>query len=738
MKLRPASPRNEILATLGRFRPALRSVALFTAVINLLMLAPSLYMLQVYDRVLGSGNHMTLLMLTLMVLGLYLLLGALEWVRSLVVIRLGGQLDMQLNQRIYDASFRASLERGEQAAGQALNDLTSLRQFLTGNALFAFFDAPWFPLYLLVIFLFSPWLGLLALAGALLLVLLAWVNESRSREPLAEAGQLSILATQQASANLRQAETLAAMGMLPAMRARWFAQHQAFLARQNLGSERSAAIGATSKGVRLALQSLVLGLGAWLAVEGLITPGMMIAGSILMGRVLSPIDQLIAVWRQWSGARQAYQRLARLLEENPPAALGMPLPAPRGALRVERLCAAAPGREQVLLQDLGFALEPGEALGVIGPSGSGKSTLARLLVGAWQPLSGAVRLDGADLRQWSAAALGPHIGYLAQDVQLFAGSIAENIARAGHPQAGGAGADRQAVVAAWRAPAAFRRDRRGACQRLAAGRCGPGAGTADAGVRFRLPAGTGHAGRRCAGRSGAMSGQARLREVGDGGAALELDEKRFSRLGWGLVLLGFVGFLLWAGLAPLDKGVGVSGTVMVAGSRKAVQHPTGGLVRHIRVHEGERVEAGQVLLEMDATQARAQADGLFAQYLAALASLARLSAERACANWPARATYRATACSTASACWPRSTARSPATSAASAVPAGRSSNCACAWPSGGRSSRKRCAPAWPTPRCAPRSCAIAWPARASTWPTARYGRRSPAWCSARKCSPRAA
>lgn len=247
MKLRPASPRNEILATLGRFRPALRSVALFTAVINLLMLAPSLYMLQVYDRVLGSGNHMTLLMLTLMVLGLYLLLGALEWVRSLVVIRLGGQLDMQLNQRIYDASFRASLERGEQAAGQALNDLTSLRQFLTGNALFAFFDAPWFPLYLLVIFLFSPWLGLLALAGALLLVLLAWVNESRSREPLAEAGQLSILATQQASANLRQAETLAAMGMLPAMRARWFAQHQAFLARQNLGSERSAAIGATSR-----------------------------------------------------------------------------------------------------------------------------------------------------------------------------------------------------------------------------------------------------------------------------------------------------------------------------------------------------------------------------------------------------------------------------------------------------------------------------------------------------------
>lgn len=435
MKLRPASPRNEILATLGRFRPALRSVALFTAVINLLMLAPSLYMLQVYDRVLGSGNHMTLLMLTLMVLGLYLLLGALEWVRSLVVIRLGGQLDMQLNQRIYDASFRASLERGEQAVGQALNDLTSLRQFLTGNALFAFFDAPWFPLYLLVIFLFSPWLGLLALAGALLLVLLAWVNESRSREPLAEAGQLSILATQQASANLRQAETLAAMGMLPAMRARWFAQHQAFLARQNLGSERSAAIGATSKGVRLALQSLVLGLGAWLAVEGRITPGMMIAGSILMGRALGPIDQLIGVWKQWGAARDAYRRLSGLLDEFPARERRMELPEPRGHLLLESLDAAPPGSEARTLRGLTLAIPAGSVVGVIGPSGSGKSSLARVVLGIWPTLHGSVRLDGAEIRQYERETLGPRIGYLPQDIELFAGTVAENIARFGEVQA---------------------------------------------------------------------------------------------------------------------------------------------------------------------------------------------------------------------------------------------------------------------------------------------------------------
>ncbi|EJY62063.1 transport protein HasD [Pseudomonas aeruginosa CIG1] len=424
-----SSVTNEIKQALAASRGALRSVAAFSGVINLLMLVPSLYMLQVYDRVLSSANEVTLLMLTLMALGVFVFMGALEALRSFVLVRVSERFDGQLHGRIYAAAFERNLRAGGQEASQALHDLTTLRQFITGQALFAFFDAPWFPVYLLVIFLFDPWLGLLSLVGALALMALAWFNERATRAPLAKAGELSIKSGQLASNNLRNAEVIEAMGMLGSMRGRWERLHQAFLDQQSLASERAARINALSKYLRIALQSLVLGLGAWLAVEGRITPGMMIAGSILMGRVLSPIDQLIAVWRQWSGARQAYQRLARLLEENPPAALGMPLPAPRGALRVERLCAAAPGREQALLQDLGFALEPGEALGVIGPSGSGKSTLARLLVGAWQPLSGAVRLDGADLRHWSAAALGPHIGYLAQDVQLFAGSIAENIAR---------------------------------------------------------------------------------------------------------------------------------------------------------------------------------------------------------------------------------------------------------------------------------------------------------------------
>ena len=420
---------NEMLAALTAYKRAFFNIGLFSAVINLLMLAPALYMLQVYDRVLASGNQMTLLMLTLMILGLFGLMGALEWVRSQVVIRLGTQMDMRLNQRVYDAAFEAQLRTGSPAAGQALNDLTSLRQFATGNALFAFFDAPWFPVYLFVIFMFSPWLGLLALGGAVLLMILAWVNQRVSQAPLKAASELSVQATQQASAHLRNAEAIEAMGMLDTLRGRWLAQHTAFLAQQNLASEKTATVSAWSKGVRLALQSLVLGLGALLAVQGQITAGMMIAGSILMGRVLSPIDQLIGVWKQWSSARLAYQRLEALLHSYPARAQRMALPAPRGELAVEQLSASAPGTRRATLANLSFTLPAGQVLGVIGPSGCGKSTLARLLIGVWQPLAGKVRLDGAELSQWDKHQLGPHLGYLPQDIQLFAGTIAQNIAR---------------------------------------------------------------------------------------------------------------------------------------------------------------------------------------------------------------------------------------------------------------------------------------------------------------------
>ncbi|NNA03222.1 type I secretion system permease/ATPase [Pseudomonas lundensis] len=420
---------NEMLAALTAYKRAFFNIGLFSAVINLLMLAPALYMLQVYDRVLASGNLMTLLMLTLMILGLFALMGALEWVRSQVVIRLGTQMDMRLNQQVYDAAFEAQLRTGSPAAGQALSDLTRLRQFATGNALFAFFDAPWFPVYLFVIFMFSPRLGLLALGGAVVLMLLAWINQRVSHGPLKAASEWSVEATQQASAHLRNSETIEAMGMLDTLRERWLAQHIAFLTQQNLASEKTATVSAWSKGVRLALQSLVLGLGAWLAVQGQMTAGMMIAGSILMGRVLSPIDQLIGVWKQWSSARLAYQRLEALLQAYPPRPRRMALPTPTGELSVEQLGACAPGTRRATLANLSFALPAGQVLGVIGPSGCGKSTLARLLVGVWQPVTGKVRLDGADLSQWDKHQLGPHLGYLPQDIQLFAGTIAHNIAR---------------------------------------------------------------------------------------------------------------------------------------------------------------------------------------------------------------------------------------------------------------------------------------------------------------------
>ncbi|GKW10080.1 peptidase [Pectobacterium carotovorum subsp. carotovorum] len=433
--LHPAPSGREIIDALAAYRRGFWGIGLFSAVINLLMLAPAIYMLQVYDRVLPSSSTMTLAMLTIMMLGLFLLMGLLEWIRSAVVIRLGTQMDMRLNQRIYNAAFESNLRNGTAGAGQALNDLTALRQFATGNALFAFFDAPWFPVYLLVIFLLHPWLGVMALAGAIILIVLAWLNQKLTREPLALAAQNTVQATQQANANLRNADAIEAMGMLPAMRERWLTQHNAFLYYQNVASEKSANITSLTKSTRLALQSLMLGLGALLAVNGDITPGMMIAGSILVSRVLSPIDQIIGVWKQWMQARLAWQRVNILLDNHPARPVGMALPAPAGRLQVEQLSANAPNSRTPLLANITFELAPGDVLGVLGPSGSGKSTLARLLVAAMPALGGKVRLDGADMHQWDKGELGRFIGYLPQDVQLFNGTIAENIARFTQPDA---------------------------------------------------------------------------------------------------------------------------------------------------------------------------------------------------------------------------------------------------------------------------------------------------------------
>lgn len=431
MKPKFQIPQNEISQALLSFKSAFRTVGVFSAIINLLMLVPSIYMLQVYDRVLPSRNETTLWMLTLLMLGLYVFMAALEFVRSFVLVRVGARLDMQLNKRVYTAAFEHNLRRGAGNAGQALQDLTNIRQFVTGNALFAFFDAPWFPIYLIVIFFFEPSLGVFALLGTAILVALAYINEKVSKKPLAEANTMAIASSNLATNNLRNAEVIESMGMLPNLMHRWFKMHGRFLQLQGEASEKAGVVSAVTKFVQVSLQSLVLGYGALLAVEGKITPGMMIAASILMGRALSPVQLVISVWKQWSSTRSAYQRLSELLAANPPRQAGMSLPKPKGVVSVEGVTAAPPGAQVPVIKALTFAIQPGDALGVIGPSGSGKSTLARLLVGVWPAAGGKVRLDGADIYQWNKDELGPHIGYLPQDVELFGGTVSENIARFG-------------------------------------------------------------------------------------------------------------------------------------------------------------------------------------------------------------------------------------------------------------------------------------------------------------------
>jgi ATP-binding cassette subfamily C exporter for protease/lipase len=423
--------KNEIEQVLSTFKRTFYTVGTFSAIINLLALVPSLYMLQVYDRVLNSRNEVTLLMLTLIMLGGYALMSVLEMIRSFVLVRVGAKFDMELNKRVYTAAFEQNLKAAGGNAGQSLMDLTNLRQFLTGNALFAFFDAPWFPIYLIVIFIFEPSLGVFSVCGTLILVALAIINERVTKKPLAEANTMAITANGLATNNLRNAEVIESMGMLPNLMSRWFKLHSKFLHLQAQASEKAGIINALTKFVQASLQSLVLGFGALLVLEGKISPGMMIAASILVGRALAPVQQVIAVWKSWATTRSAYERLNGLLEKNPARQAGMELPKPQGNLSVEGVVAGPPGSTAPVLRGVSLAVQAGDVVGVIGPSGSGKSTLARLMVGVWPAAMGKVRLDGADIYQWNKAELGPHIGYLPQDIELFSGTIAENIARFG-------------------------------------------------------------------------------------------------------------------------------------------------------------------------------------------------------------------------------------------------------------------------------------------------------------------
>ncbi|WP_299162787.1 type I secretion system permease/ATPase [Accumulibacter sp.] len=425
------SQRPELERALLSFRRAFLTVGAFSFFTNLLMLTPSIYMLQIYDRALGSRNMTTLLMLTLIALGLLALMSLLEWIRSMVLVRVGARLDLDINTRIFDATFERNLRQAGQNPAQALHDLASMRQTLTGAGLVALADAPWMPIYVVVIFMMHLHLGVFALIGVLILVTLAVINERVSAGPLGEAQKLGIAASAQANSHLRNAEVIEAMGMLPAIRGRWFKLHQKFLVQQALASDRAGLLNAITRFARISMQSLALGYGALLTIDGEITAGMMIAGSILVGRALAPVEALIGNWKQLVSARAAYQRLAELLRIYPARVAGMPLPRPLGDVLVENAATAAPGTRALILRNVSFKLQAGEVVAIIGPSASGKSTLARLLVGVWPVLAGSVRLDGAEIFKWSKDELGPYLGYLPQDIELFDGTVAENIARFG-------------------------------------------------------------------------------------------------------------------------------------------------------------------------------------------------------------------------------------------------------------------------------------------------------------------
>jgi len=404
----------------------------FSLFINIIMLVPSLYMLQVYDRVITSRSETTLILLTLIVIVLLLTMGVLEWVRSQILVKAGAKLDVLLNERLFNATFKNSLNSGGAvASSQPVNDLTGLRQFLTGNGLFAFFDAPWLPIYIGVMFLFHPTFGWAAIGAAIMLIILALINEKVSSGPIGEANKVSIASSNYLTKNLRNVEVVESMGMMDNIRQRWQKMNNQVINLQAVASKRAGLITSISKSFRMIVQSLVLGLGAYLAINQEISPGLMIAGSILLGRALAPIDLMIGSWKGFVSARGAYARLNDMLQVVSAEKETMSLPDPEGHLSVERIVVTPPGAKLPVLKGITFAVNKGESVAIIGPSAAGKSTLARVLLGLWPAAAGKVRLDSADVYTWNRMELGKHIGYLPQDIELFDGTVSENIARFG-------------------------------------------------------------------------------------------------------------------------------------------------------------------------------------------------------------------------------------------------------------------------------------------------------------------
>ncbi len=427
---RPAAELREALATL---RPYFVRASWLSLATSLLVLAPTGYMLEVYDRVVNSRSHMTLAMLTLLVLGAYMLMELLEWVRTAILHEAGIALDRKMSARVFNALFEANLRRVPGGMVQSMNDLRTVRDFLHASVLTALMEAPASIVFAILIFAISPVLGWSAVVGALVQVGIAWLTERSTQPPLSAANRTAIAAQQYADGSLRNAEVIESMGMLRDIHKRWMDKQREFLRLQAVASDAAGSYQAVAKFVQQVMGSLLLGLGAWLLLNRSLNggAGMMIIGSVLGGRMLAPLVQIIAQWRTVVNARDAMGRLEQLLANVPPRPESMRLPPPRGALTVEALVAAAPGSAIPIVRGVQFALPAGRVLAVVGPSASGKTTLARLLVGIWPAASGKVRLDGVDVFTWDKSELGPHMGYLPQGVELFEGTLAENIARFG-------------------------------------------------------------------------------------------------------------------------------------------------------------------------------------------------------------------------------------------------------------------------------------------------------------------
>jgi ATP-binding cassette subfamily C protein len=416
-------------AGLRAMRPTVKCVVVFSMFINLLMLVSPLYMLQLYDRVLSSRSIGTLIALTAIAGVLLAAYGLLEMTRTRVLVRAGILFDEVVTQPVFDAIHRAMLRQSGGGQVQALRDIEALREFLTGAGLIAFCDAPWFPLFVFGAFLLHPWYGWIAIIGSVVIWSLTLANEILTRRDLMEASSANIAASQHAATTFRNVEVMQAMGMLGALRSIWSGIHLRHMGWQARASDRAGTLVATTKFFRLFLQIIILGTGGYLAIQQQITPGGIIAGSIIIGRALYPMEMAVGNWKGFVAARGAYRRLKALFLVAGAPVSRMSLPRPKGAVSVEGVVAVAPGQKEIILRSATLALPAGEALCVVGPSGAGKTTLARVLVGIWPVAAGALRLDGYDLSQWDSQELGQYIGYLPQDVELFTGTVAQNISR---------------------------------------------------------------------------------------------------------------------------------------------------------------------------------------------------------------------------------------------------------------------------------------------------------------------